>query len=80
MKIWMIWAQDSGATWLVGAWDDETRDEVPERWDEELAHAIADHGADNVRVLATSIAMANVHTAFEPPELVNTGITKESTE
>lgn len=80
MKIWMIWAQDAGATWLVAAWDDATRAESAEEWDSDLAEAIHDYGVDGVRVLTTEVAMRNVEAAFEPSELVNTGITKEATE
>lgn len=79
MKIWMIWVSDGEATWLSTAWDDESRGEAREQWDEELAETIATHGLDHVRVLTTDIAMTNVQAAFEPPVLVNTGTAKEAT-
>ena len=66
MKIWMIWARAEGNTWLVTAWDDETRGEAFEQWEMELANVCEEYGNDNGRVVGTQINMSDINERFGP--------------
>lgn len=68
MDIYFIWASTPGSTdelWLVDTWDEHSMSDNREGWENSLAEARADHGIDNVRVVKTSIDVAEVQRAFE---------------
>jgi hypothetical protein len=69
MDIYLIWATDGEAIWLAGAWDDESRAENPQGWEEELEKHRKSHGAENVRVAKAVVDFYRVEDLFSVPDL-----------
>lgn len=69
MKVWHIWVQGDGATWLHSAWDDETTAENREGYEAALEAAEKDAVANNglMRVLAVEIPDEAIYGLFRPP-------------
>lgn len=69
MDIYLIWATDGDAIWLVGAWDDDSVAENNEGYREEVKRHQADYGHDNVRVVKASIDFDAVARTFQVPSI-----------
>lgn len=73
MDIYLIWAQDGDGygnyRWLVGAWDDESIGENYKGYEEAVAKAREEHGAENIRVVKARIDFDKVVEAFEPADV-----------
>lgn len=69
MRIWTIWVQADTATWLEGAWDDESTAENRSGYDEAVdkADKIARENGGAMRVIAVDIPDAAVFGAFDAP-------------
>lgn len=68
MDIYMVWARDAldGSVWLVDAWDDDSISSNREGWEGTLQKQRENHGADNIRVLVSSVDMDEVLASFTP--------------
>jgi hypothetical protein len=72
MDVFIIWAivpDQPDAPWVVGAWDDYSRSENEDGFQEDLAKAEEVYGARFIRVTKTSVNYDKVIAAFEPPEV-----------
>lgn len=71
MIIWMIWAAAAGVSplelTLVDAWDDDAVSGNREGWENALTVAADMCGAENIRVVKTSVDFDGVLKAFEVP-------------
>lgn len=69
MRIWTIWVQAHTATWLEGAWDDESTAEERSGYDEAVDKAaeIARQNKGQMRVIAVDVPDISIFAAFDVP-------------
>jgi hypothetical protein len=69
MKVWLIWVQGDDATWLEGAWDDESTAENNDGWQEEVKR-VRKLALDNNYEMRIQLAnVPGVYEMFEIPEV-----------
>lgn len=69
VDIYLIWATDGDAIWLVGAWDGDSVAENATGYREDVECHRNAHGHDNVRVVRASIDFDAVARAFQTPSI-----------
>lgn len=71
MAVWMIWGtyDDPMFYHLIDAWDDDTVQDNRKGWEAAIEEAYETHGAQNVRVMRTTVNLDKVIQAFQPVDI-----------
>lgn len=69
MKVWMVFVQADGHTWLEAAWDDESTAENPRGWEEAVEKAVSIATDNNGEWRVMEVTVPGVFEAFEVPEV-----------
>jgi hypothetical protein len=69
VRIWTLWVQADEATWLEGAWDDESTAENHDGYLEAVDKAarVAKDNGGEMRVIAIDVPYESVFSAFKVP-------------
>lgn len=69
MKLWLIFIQADGHTWLEAAWDDESTAENHAGWQEEVERCHGMAAKENYEIRVVSTHVAGVFELFDAPHL-----------
>jgi hypothetical protein len=67
MKVWMLWVQGDGGTWLEAAWDDETTSENGPGWDAEVERVRKLAYDNKYEMRVQEVEVPGVYDMFEIP-------------
>ena len=66
MRVWMLFVQGDGATWLEGAWDDESTVDNHAGWQEEVGRVAKLAFENGYEYRVVEVIVPGVHAVFEP--------------
>lgn len=69
MRIWLIVLSGDDATWVEGAWDDESTTENPSGWREAVDKARKTAHAANYEMRVVAVEVKGIYDLFENPVL-----------
>ena len=67
MEVILIWVRERDVIWLYNAWDEYSRDENSEGFDECVARAHKNHGDGDVRLQRVIVPGESIEQLFEIP-------------
>lgn len=73
MKLWLIWVQADGDTWLEDAWTDDQTAENNDAWREAVEKARANARQNDGEMRIQAVRVPGVFELFEIPEVTAEG-------